>query len=583
MADLKISALPAATTPLAGTEVLPIVQSGSTDKVSVADLTAGRAVSAASIVITNTGAGDSFLVEDSTSPDSTPVVIDSSGDLIVGYTANITTVNALTSGIASIMPGSSQIAYLASRFQDNSTDPKFVFSKARGTVTAPTIVANADGLGAIWFAGYDGASYIRGAQIECEVGGTPGTNDMPGRLTFSTTAAGASTPTERMRITSTGQTTISGNTIISVTDNTNAALRITQLGTGNALLVEDSTNPDSTPFVIDNRGDVLVGTTTIRSVGNSFQTSTSAQIYNELTSTDLVGFTTVLNRNDSNGTRVVIGKSRGTTVGSVTSLAASDVIGQIMFAGADGTTLNSVAAQISGEVDGTPGTNDMPGRLVFSTTADGASTSTERMRIDSAGNIGIDGAASAGVTISIPKAQTGATSATTISARMNPLVDVTTNSTGYTTFALNGVGASTTNFFHYTANQGTFAGTAPTNQFGFNASNALTGATNNFGVYSAIAAGTNRFNFYATGTAINYFAGVVQTNAATAIPAGGTAGAGVTVSSTANFGVFFGSGAPTLSAAKGSLYLRSDGSTVNDRMYVNTNGSTTWTNLVTAA
>jgi hypothetical protein len=68
----------------------------------------------------------------------------------------------------------------------------------------------------------------------------------------------------------------------------------------------------------------------------------------------------------------------------------------------------------------------------------------------------------------------------------------------------------------------------------------------------------------------------------TAIPAGGTAGAGYRFSSTANFGVFFGSGAPTLSAAKGSLYLRSDGSGVNDRMYVNTDGSTTWTAVVTA-
>ena len=53
MADLKISALPAATTPLAGTEVLPIVQSGSTVKVSVANLTAGREVSAESVLITN--------------------------------------------------------------------------------------------------------------------------------------------------------------------------------------------------------------------------------------------------------------------------------------------------------------------------------------------------------------------------------------------------------------------------------------------------------------------------------------------------------------------------------------------------
>jgi hypothetical protein len=48
MADTKISELPAATTPLAGTEVLPIVQSGITEQVSVANLTAGRAVTGAS-------------------------------------------------------------------------------------------------------------------------------------------------------------------------------------------------------------------------------------------------------------------------------------------------------------------------------------------------------------------------------------------------------------------------------------------------------------------------------------------------------------------------------------------------------
>lgn len=53
MADKKISALPAATTPLAGTEVVPIVQSGTTDKVAVSDLTAGRAVSALSLTATN--------------------------------------------------------------------------------------------------------------------------------------------------------------------------------------------------------------------------------------------------------------------------------------------------------------------------------------------------------------------------------------------------------------------------------------------------------------------------------------------------------------------------------------------------
>ena len=52
MADTKISALTASTTPLAGTEVLPIVQSGVTKQVSVANLTAGRAISATQMTLT---------------------------------------------------------------------------------------------------------------------------------------------------------------------------------------------------------------------------------------------------------------------------------------------------------------------------------------------------------------------------------------------------------------------------------------------------------------------------------------------------------------------------------------------------
>lgn len=55
--------------------------------------------------------------------------------------------------------------------------------------------------------------------------------------------------------------TFSASKIIEVTDNTDAALRITQLGTGNALLVEDSANPDASPFVVNASGQVGIGTT----------------------------------------------------------------------------------------------------------------------------------------------------------------------------------------------------------------------------------------------------------------------------------------------------------------------------------
>lgn len=85
------------------------------------------------------------------------------------------------------------------------------------------------------------------------------------------------------------------------------------------------------------------------------------------------------------------------------------------------------------------------------------------------------------------------------------------------------------------------------------------------------------------GTGIVSSAASVRAHSGTAIPAGGTAGAGLLVSSTSNYGVFFGSGAPSLSAAQGSLYLRSDGSSTSTRAYINTDGGATWTAITTAA
>jgi hypothetical protein len=75
----------------------------------------------------------------------------------------------------------------------------------------------------------------------------------------------------------------------------------------------------------------------------------------------------------------------------------------------------------------------------------------------------------------------------------------------------------------------------------------------------------------------------VTVAADTATTAGGNATPALVFGTTTGFGVYFGSGAPTVSAAQGSLYLRSDGSSTSTRLYVNTNGSTTWTNVTTAA
>ena len=124
-----------------------------------------------------------------------------------------------------------------------------------------------------------------------------------------------------------------------------------------------------------------------------------------------------------------------------------------------------------------------------------------------AGNLGIGAVPSAGVIFDITKAQTGASIAFTVSARINPDATVTSAGYGFSSFALNAVGTSTPTIYHYNASQGTFAGTAPTNQLGFNVNSILTGATNNYGYYGNIAAGTGRYNLYMNGTADNYMAG----------------------------------------------------------------------------
>lgn len=83
-----------------------------------------------------------------------------------------------------------------------------------------------------------------------------------------------------------------------------------------------------------------------------------------------------------------LAKSRAATVGTQTVMTAGDGFGDIDFSGSDGTQMQN-GARISAVSDGTSGSVSMPGRLVFLTTATGSGTPTERMRIDSVGNVGM--------------------------------------------------------------------------------------------------------------------------------------------------------------------------------------------------
>jgi hypothetical protein len=266
--------------------------------------------------------------------------------------------------------------------------------------------------------GTDFASY--GVEITASVDGTPGANDMPGRLVFSTTADGANTPTERMRIDNAGNLALGttspdlvGSTTTLTIDNAagNGQLSLKGAGTVYGRIFADNAtgdlkmgNPTSNDVLfytanveamrIDSSQRVLIGATSTRTVDGYNQ-----HLLLEGAGITKSSFAMVTHTNDANGAYFYLSKARGTTIGGSTIVQDGDVSGAIVFTAADGTDMASKVAQIQANVDGTPGSNDMPGRLVFYTTADGASSVTERMRIDDNGHVRINNGAGANFTV----------------------------------------------------------------------------------------------------------------------------------------------------------------------------------------
>jgi hypothetical protein len=160
-------------------------------------------------------------------------------------------------------------------------------------------------------------------------------------------------------------------------------------GTYMAFGVNDGATGTFEAIRIDRNRRLLVGTSTPRRIGGGFGRDTGIA-YTEVAGTgNGVVYSAVLNRGDDQGPSLAFAKTRGGSVGSTTIVQSGDVLGELLFAGGDGTDIETLGARISAQVDGTPGANDMPGRLVLSTTADGASSPTERMRIDSSGRLGL--------------------------------------------------------------------------------------------------------------------------------------------------------------------------------------------------
>jgi hypothetical protein len=132
---------------------------------------------------------------------------------------------------------------------------------------------------------------------------------------------------------------------------------------------------------IDTSGRLLVGTSTNTNHIRSGQKITAVAIGGDYSG---INTTTYAGASVDPAPIIDLQKSRGSTDGSLTSVISGDVLGYLQFRGADGAKFVT-SAEIKALVDGTPGTDDMPGRLVFSTTADGAASPTPRMQIGSTG------------------------------------------------------------------------------------------------------------------------------------------------------------------------------------------------------
>jgi len=128
-------------------------------------------------------------------------------------------------------------------------------------------------------------------------------------------------------------------------------------------------------------------------------------------------------------------KSSSNTIGTHAGLAENEVIGRIIFSASDGSDFSN-GASIEAFADTGQGSNDTPARLEFKTTADGATTPTTRMTIDSSGDVTVDtgnlviGTAGKGIDFS---AQTASTSGTTTSEVLDHYEEGTWTATTTTT------------------------------------------------------------------------------------------------------------------------------------------------------
>ncbi len=131
-----------------------------------------------------------------------------------------------------------QTAVTSQRFSDGPTDaPNFEYGRARGTESSPTPVQNGDGIGRFLFRGYDGTQQVSSARFGAVVDGTVSPNVVPQAIYFMT--GSAPSPTERLRITSSGRVGI-GTTAPAALLDVNGTARINGVVYGSSRSLKDN-------------------------------------------------------------------------------------------------------------------------------------------------------------------------------------------------------------------------------------------------------------------------------------------------------------------------------------------------------
>lgn len=390
-----------------------------------------------------------------------------------------------------------------------STRLSATYSQSTTTVTVTTTTAH----------GYTTGNSIQFIPTSGDAQGGQYTITVTGTTSFTFTSALSQTTSGDALVTNDTVTVNGvvqpGVVISSTSGSTFPALRITQTGTGNALVVEDDTNPDSTPFIVNTDGRVITGATQAYTnyLDGFGGTARNPNVQFNGTSLSTASSSLTNWANADSPPLLVLAKSKSGTVGTMAStFSVGDVAGAIQFSASDNTNFVPTAL-IEAQIDGTTGSGDMPGSLVFSTTADGGSIPTERVRISSDGRLQING--ENGLTSSLVATANNfplASASTAYQFRAEATFDAAnTSAVGFgSTYQLPATGAFSSSYQFYAGTIPALTGTTTlTNNYGLYVAAQTAAATNTYGVYSNIAAASNRWNFYANGTADNYFAGNV--------------------------------------------------------------------------